>query len=205
MVFVTKPFAKDIRTDLVTHKVHFGRLELTIVERGALESANNHDIVCRVKAKSQQSQTSTTIKWIIDDGTHVLHNRPLNTVQSIIAWDPKTTSFVEKPGNKDGLSRVVEIKDEDAGKTIYADLLVELDDSGLIEQLKDQKIVVDKAEADKIAAEEAYNIQLSQNKSDIETKRTALELARIDLEKYQKGDYPQNLKDVDGRIKVAQS
>jgi HlyD family secretion protein len=44
---------------------------LTVVERGALESANNADIVCRVKARNQQSQTSTTIKWVIDDGSHV--------------------------------------------------------------------------------------------------------------------------------------
>jgi|GEM_PF-217409 len=205
LVFVTKPFASTARTDLVTHKVKYGKLELTIVERGALESSNNNDIVCRVKAKSQQSQVSTTIKWIIDDGTHVLRNRPLNTVQSIISWDPKTSSFIEKQANKDGLARVVQIKEEDTGKTVYADLLVELDDSGLIEQLKDQKIVVDKADADKIAAEEAYNIQLSQNDSDIQTKKTALELAKIDLEKYQKGDFPQKLKDVDGRIKVAES
>jgi multidrug resistance efflux pump len=204
LVFVTKPFASTARTDLVTHKVKYGKLELTIVERGALESANNNDIVCRVKAKSQQSQVSTTIKWIIDDGSHVLRNRPLNTVQSIITWDPKTSTWVEKPANKDGLARVVEIKDDD-GKTVYADLLVELDDSGLFEQLKDQKIVMDKADADKIAAEETYNIQLSQNDSDIQTKKTALELSQIDLEKYQKGDFPQKLKDVDGRIKVAES
>src|SRR5205085_6607233 len=45
----------------------------------------------------------------------------------------------------------------------------------------------------------------SQNDSDIQTKRTALELARIDLEKYQKGDFPQKLKDVEGRVKVAES
>src|SRR5882672_9571303 len=127
LVFVTKPFAKDIRTDLVTHKVGYGRLELTIVERGALESANNHDIVCRVKAKSQQSQTSTTIKWIIDDGSHVLHNRPLKEAQSIIVWDGKNASYLEKPGDKDGLARVVENRDDKTGRTVYSDLLVELD------------------------------------------------------------------------------
>src|SRR5947209_20161691 len=32
-----------------------------------------------------------------------------------------------------------------------------------------------------------------------------LELANIDLEKYQRGDFPQKLKDVDGRIKIAES
>src|SRR5438445_7698786 len=101
-LLVAKPF-QNSRTDLIWHKVKYGRLELTIVERGALESANNHDIVCRVKARSQGSQVSTTIKSVIDDGTQV----------------------------KQG------------------DLLVELDDSGLIEQYKTEKIAMDKAEADK--------------------------------------------------------
>src|SRR5437870_10415000 len=36
--------------DLLTHTVRYDRLELTVVERGALESADNHDIYCRVKA-----------------------------------------------------------------------------------------------------------------------------------------------------------
>src|SRR6266849_11106502 len=44
---------KDQRTDLILHKVKDDRLELNIIERGALESTNNHDIVCRVKARSQ--------------------------------------------------------------------------------------------------------------------------------------------------------
>jgi multidrug resistance efflux pump len=59
------------RADLVLHKVHKGRLELAIVERGALEAATNADIVCKVKARSQNTQNSTTIKWVINDGSHV--------------------------------------------------------------------------------------------------------------------------------------
>jgi len=207
LVFVTKPFAKDIRTDLVTHKVGYGRLELTIVERGALESANNHDIVCRVKAKSQQSQTSTTIKWIIDDGSHVLHNRPKEEAASIISWDPNpnNTSWVEKPGNPNGTVRVVEQKDEQSGRTIYPDLLVELDDSGLFEQLKDQKIVMDKAKSDWIQAREVYNVKEEQYTIDKKTAETNLALANIDLEKYLKGDFPQALQDVEGRVQIAKS
>lgn len=202
-VAVAKPF-KDLRTDLITHRVQYDRLELTVVERGALESTNNHDIVCRVKARSQGSQTSTTIKWIIDDGSHVLCNRPKSEAQSIISWDPKSFSYIEKPGNPDGVARVMEVRDE-SGNTVYSDLLVDLDESGLIEQLKAQKITLDQAEAGKVKAEEDYKIQVSQNESDIKTAETVLQLAIIDLEKYQKGDFPQALKDVEGRIKVAES
>src|SRR5262249_20135468 len=55
------------RADLVTHRVHKERLELTIVERGALESAKNADIYCQVKAGTKNSTVATTIKWVIDD------------------------------------------------------------------------------------------------------------------------------------------
>jgi multidrug resistance efflux pump len=203
-VMVAKPF-RAVRTDLITHKIHYGRLELTIVERGQLESANNHDIVCRVKARAQGSQNSTTIKWIIDDGSRVLHNRPKEEARSIVAWDPKSSCYVEKPGKPDGLMPVLEVKDKETGETLYSDLLVDLDESGLIEQLKTEKITLDQAEANKVQAEESYNIQVSQNESDIKTAETTLQLATIDLEKYLKGDFPQALKDVEGRIKVAES
>lgn len=46
-------------------------LRVTIVERGTLESAENSDIVCRVKAGTKGSTIASTIKWVIDDGTQV--------------------------------------------------------------------------------------------------------------------------------------
>src|SRR5262245_50927390 len=62
---------RPTHTDLLTHKVKYEKLELTIVERGQLESADNRDVVCRVKAKSPQNPTATSIKWVIDDGSIV--------------------------------------------------------------------------------------------------------------------------------------
>jgi HlyD family secretion protein len=44
---------------------------VTIVERGSLESAENSDIVCRVKAGGRGSTNASTIKWVVDDGTLV--------------------------------------------------------------------------------------------------------------------------------------
>src|SRR5258707_11233097 len=38
------------RPDLVLHTVKREKLRLTIVERGTLESADNHDVICLVKA-----------------------------------------------------------------------------------------------------------------------------------------------------------
>jgi multidrug efflux pump subunit AcrA (membrane-fusion protein) len=155
-------FGKNMRSarpDLVTHTVGRERLTLTIVERGALESADNNELTCRVKAGTKNSTVATTIKWVLDDGSHV------------------------KKG----------------------DLVVDLDDSGLQEQLKTQKITLDGAESNKIQAEENYKIVISQNESDLKTAEIAIQLAELDLRKYLEGEYPQALKDVDGRISMAQS
>jgi RND family efflux transporter MFP subunit len=142
------------RTDLITHTIRREKLELTIVERGALESAKNAEITCTVKSGTKGSSFSTTIKSIIDDGSHV------------------------KAG----------------------DLLVELDDSGLLDQEKAQVIAVDQARLAKVQAEENLKIVLKQNESDIKTAEVAVQLARIDLVKYQDADYKQALSDIEGRL-----
>jgi len=114
------------------------KLQFLIVERGALESAENSDIVCRVKAGAKGSTVSTTIKWVIDDGTRV-----------------------------------------DKGQ-----LLVQLDDSGLQEQLKNQNNTVNQAKAALVSAEENVLIVQSQNFSEMESAKTAKILAELDLRKY---------------------
>src|SRR5205823_6555830 len=132
-------------------------LNLTVVERGALESADNREVTCRVKAGTKTA--ALTIKWVIDDGAHV------------------------KQGER----------------------LMEIDDSALQDNLKAEKIVLDQARAAWVAAEEAYKIAMSQNETDIKSAEVDLQLKRIDLQKYTEGDYPQSLKDVEGRIKIAES
>jgi multidrug resistance efflux pump len=85
------------------------------------------------------------------------------------------------------------------------DKLVELDSSGFVEQLKDQRIKVDQAKAAWVTANEDHHIQESQNESDIEAARNTLDLAIIDLEKYENAEFHQSLEDVDGRIQIARS
>ena len=135
------------------------RLQVSIVERGTLESAKNSDIVCTVRSGTKGSTIATTIKWIIDPGVQV----------------------------------------------VKGEKLVELDSSGFVEQLKDQKIKVDQAKASWVAANEERHIQESQNESDIEAAKNTLDLAKIDLEKYKKAEFVQALEDVDGRINVVRA
>jgi HlyD family secretion protein len=90
-------------------------------------------------------------------------------------------------------------------QVVKGDKLVELDSSGFVEHLKDQRIKVDQARANWITANEDYRIQESQNESDIEAATNALDLARIDLQKYDKAEFAQALEDVDGRIQIARA
>src|SRR5438105_2262527 len=68
-IFIWSQSPKTQRTDLLFHSVHREPLALTVVERGALESADNRDVVCRVRAGTKAS--SLTLKWVVDDGTLV--------------------------------------------------------------------------------------------------------------------------------------
>jgi len=156
---VVRLWGSSQRTDIVTHAVAYESIEVTITERGSLESAENSDVVCRVKARSASNTVSTTIRWVIEDGTQV------------------------KKGER----------------------LVQLDDSGLGEQLKTQKIAVDQARALLIQADENYKIVKIQNDSDKATALLAKNLALIDLVKYEDGEYVQTRQEIKGRMEMARS
>ncbi|MSQ93107.1 MAG: hypothetical protein EXR98_00970 [Gemmataceae bacterium] len=47
------------------------KLQVTIVERGSLESAENSDIIVRVKAGAKGSTNASIIKWVVEDGSKV--------------------------------------------------------------------------------------------------------------------------------------
>src|SRR5262249_23347350 len=62
---------KGARPDPILYKVHHEPLNLTVVERGALESADNREMTCRVKAGNKAGTSGLNIKWVIDDGAQV--------------------------------------------------------------------------------------------------------------------------------------
>ena len=81
LMYVFTGRASGNRPDLLLHTVKHEDLDLTVVERGALESADNRDVVCKVKAGSKGSYAST-IKWVIDDGTLVKKGQLIMTLDS---------------------------------------------------------------------------------------------------------------------------
>ncbi len=147
------------RADFVPFTVKRDNLVVSITERGALEAAENKDVICHVKA-GKGSTIATTIRAVlVEDGSHV------------------------KTG----------------------DQLIHLDDSGLNEQLKAQKIVRDKAKNEWNNAVQTYEITKVQNEKDTESAKVAVELAEIDLRKYKEGDLPQLSAEIKGRVLIAES
>ncbi len=61
--------AAPARADVLLHKVKREHLVVTVAEKGTLESADNRDIVCEVRAGTKGF--ASTINWVIDDGSRV--------------------------------------------------------------------------------------------------------------------------------------
>ena len=83
------------------------------------------------------------------------------------------------------------------------DLLVELDASKLTEKLALQELKVINADAAFVRARENHAVVKSQGESNIAQAALDLFFAILDLEKYEEGEYPQQLQQADGDIILA--
>jgi HlyD family secretion protein len=85
------------------------------------------------------------------------------------------------------------------------DLLVELDSSDLLEKKRQQELAVQNSEAAYVKAKAQYDIQASQNLSDIEAAERKLKFAELDRKKYLEGDRIQLIDQAQDKILLAQS
>jgi HlyD family secretion protein len=126
---------------------------------------------------------------------------------------PLTISVVES-GTIKARDQVI-IKNEVEGRTSIitlvregvrvkkGDLLVELDASTLQDNKINQEISVQNTEAAYTNAQENLAIVCSQADSDVNKADLALEFAREDLRKYEQGQYPKDMNEVNKRITLA--
>lgn len=134
---------------LVTEAVKRDVFEVTVTERGAVDSLKNAILTCKVEG-------ATTIISIVPEGTEV----------------------------KSG------------------DLVCELDASLLVDKETQQQIKVTQAEAALQQAKEEVDIQTTQNDSDLAAAELQYDLAVIDLEKFEKGDFEQQKMELDSEVQV---
>jgi HlyD family secretion protein len=84
------------------------------------------------------------------------------------------------------------------------DLLCELDATGLIDERFQQEISVRNAEAAHVKSRQNYEIQKSQNDSDVKKAEQALLFAEMDLRKFQEGEKRAKEAEADEAIKLAE-
>lgn len=113
-------------------------------------------------------------------------------------------------------SEQIKIKSEVEGRTTIlsivpegtrvkqGDLLVELDTATLEESRVNQEITVQNAEAAFIEARENLEVVRNQSRADVELAELKAQFAREDLEKYEKGEYPNTLAEQEGAVTLAE-
>ncbi|MCC6241006.1 MAG: efflux RND transporter periplasmic adaptor subunit [Phycisphaerales bacterium] len=90
------------------------------------------------------------------------------------------------------------------GSTVKkGDVLLTLDSSDIRQKIDDTMLEVQKAQTDATAAREDVEIQQSINDANLQTAEVQLLLAKLDLEQYEKGTYPQALQDAQRAVEMA--
>ncbi len=103
----------------------------------------------------------------------------------------------------EGTTTIISIVDEGT-QVKEGDVLCELDSSPIREKAKQQEITVTQSEAAHAQSIEALAIQLKQNESDIANAELLWELAKLDLESYRDGEFPQLQKAGNGDVALAE-
>lgn len=84
------------------------------------------------------------------------------------------------------------------------EVLVELDSANLRERYTQQEITFQSAQSSYTEAREAYEIQKNENESKIKAAELKLEFAKMDLDKYLEGDWPQEKRKAEADITIAE-
>jgi len=83
------------------------------------------------------------------------------------------------------------------------DLLTEIDASEFEDQLIDQQIQLENSIASVVRAEETLQVTKSQAEADVEKAELTLKFAKIDFEKYEEGEYPEEKQKAEANIAIA--
>ncbi len=90
------------------------------------------------------------------------------------------------------------------GRTVQAgDLLVELDSSLILERQNEQKIKMENTSAALTQSREKLEVTKNQSQADIEKAELDLKFAKLNLEKYTAGEYPNLLRQAEADIAIA--
>ena len=134
--------------------------------------------------------------------TFVVKRGPL-TISVIESGTVKARDIVIIKSEVEGRTSIISLVPEGT-RVKKGDLLVELDASVLLDKKIDQEIKVQNAYAAYINANENLAVVENQAQSDIDKAELTLEFAKQDLEKYQQGEYPNELRQAQAQITLAE-
>lgn len=126
------------------------------------------------------------------------------TISVLVRGNLSAKDAVSVKSEIEGQTTIISLIKEGA-QVKPGDLLCELDSSSLIEKKVAQEISQQSADAAYTKAKAQYDIQQSQNQSDIEAAERKLTFAKLDIQKYDEGDRKQQISDAENKIRIADS
>jgi len=133
--------------------------------------------------------------------TFTVERGPL-TINLIVSGTIQSREQIIIRSGVEGRNTIVWMVEE--GRAVKeGDLLVELDSSRLKDNLAEQEIRTQNAEANRIQARENLEVTRNQAEANIEEAELTLRFARMDQEKYEQGEYPQMLRQAEAEITIA--
>jgi HlyD family secretion protein len=148
---MTAPSVEAVASRYLTSEVLRGDLEVTLSQRGLLDSARNIVV-------ASGCEWNVRIIDLIPEGT-----------------------WVEE-----------------------GEVVVQLDASELTQRLKEREITLIGAQADLIQAKEVLTMQELENQSALAKAELTFKLARLDLEKYEEGEFPKSEKEAEAAVALAE-
>ena len=140
------------------------------------------------------NQDLTTPTFTIAEGPLTIGITSSGSIQS----RDKVTLRSELEGN----NTIIWVIDE--GVNVKAgDLLLEFDSAALVTKRNDQEITASTAEGNLIISEEKLEVTKGDCDANLLEREVALTLAKMSFEKYEKGDYPQQARDCEAAIAIA--
>ncbi len=132
---------------------------------------------------------------------HVVGEGPL-TISVVSAGTVQSSQNVVIRSEVEGRNTVLWVVEE--GKSVTnGQLLVEIDASSFVDKLTDQQILVANADAALTQADEKLAIARNEQEASVAEAELKLHLARLDQEKYARGEYPQLLQEANSKIGLA--
>ena len=170
-----------------------GRMAALLVVVGAVTFGGL--ALSRRRAAATAASTTEGLTCPVTEGTLVISVTESGTVK------PRETTVIIS--QLEGSSTILYLIPE--GRRVKAgDLLVELDATRLVDQRVDQEISVRNAEASFIRSRENLEVVRNQAKADQEKADLTLRFAHEDLKNYNEGDYPNQRREMQARIALAE-